>query len=328
MEIDISAKSTYSLERIEEFNTHLSTSKELQRQTDYCIYTTGSYGRLEASIYSDLDLFFLIDDKTKFSKISKTLIDADIIRACREMHLPEFSGDGEYLEVHSINDIYSELGSREDDYNNYFTARMLLLLESKAIYNINMYDKMLETTVDRYYKDFHEHETNFQPVFIVNDVIRFWRTMCLNYEHNRNRKVLDTNTEEENASHKVDSHIKNLKLRFSRKLTCYSFLLSILCSDKLVLTQNDILAIIKLTPLQRLYHLLSNTQIRSKVQELISLYFWFLEITQIEKSELKKWIAVGKNRNEAFNKSRDFSKIMFDLMIENDKRDILMYFLG
>jgi hypothetical protein len=171
---DINNKAEYSLDRLEEFKTLLTKSEELKTQTNFCVYTTGSYGRLEASSHSDLDLFFLFDGKVgELSKISKTLIDADIITACRKMGLPEFSGDGEYLEVHNVENIYSELGSREDDFYNFFTARMLLLLESRPIHNKGFYNKTIETIIDRYYKDFHEHEKNFKPVFIVNDVIDF-----------------------------------------------------------------------------------------------------------------------------------------------------------
>ena len=123
MKNDIISNTKYSIDRLNTFIAHISESNELKSQADYCIYTTGSYGRLEACEYSDLDLFFLTDnERTNFSKISKTLIDADIINACRAMKLPEFSGDGEYLEVHNIHDIYKEIGSREDDYRNFFTA--------------------------------------------------------------------------------------------------------------------------------------------------------------------------------------------------------------
>jgi hypothetical protein len=45
--------------------------------------------------------------------------------------------------------------------------------------------------------------------------------MCLNYEHNRNRKLkgMDTMTKDILERKKVESHIKNIKLKFSRKLT-------------------------------------------------------------------------------------------------------------
>ncbi|GAA4789746.1 hypothetical protein GCM10023231_17110 [Olivibacter ginsenosidimutans] len=68
-------RSDYSLRRLNEFKNHITKSEELRKHNDFCIYTTGSYGRLEASDHSDLDLFFLSHNGTaKISKISKTLI--------------------------------------------------------------------------------------------------------------------------------------------------------------------------------------------------------------------------------------------------------------
>jgi hypothetical protein len=326
---NISEKSKYSIGRVEEFKSSLNKSDVLITQSSFCIYATGSYGRLEASEYSDLDLFFLTNqEKPGISKISKTLIDAHIINECRKMSFPEFSGDGEYLEIHNVKDIYSELGSRKDDFQNFFTARMLLLLESKPIFNEKAYKEILTTTIDKYYKDFHEHEKNFKPIFLVNDVIRFWRTMCLNYEHNRNRKFSGSNfTKSEIEIKKNEAHIKNLKLKFSRKLTCYSFLLSVLCSEKKVLKQSDIIDILSKTPLQRLETLLENSKMKEDVSKLISLYFWFLDITQKDKELLLRWISKETNRDKAFDKSRDFAKLIFNRMIETDNKENLMYFI-
>jgi hypothetical protein len=324
----ITEKQDYSTRRLSNFKEELNKSDELKKTKDLCIYTTGSYGRLEACEFSDIDLFFLHGpEDQKFSKIHKTLIDADIINITRRMAFPEFSGDGEYLEIHNINHIHKELGSRKDDYLNYFTARMLLLLESRPIYNDSLYEKIIDETIDKYYKDFHEHEKDFEPVFIVNDVIRFWRTMCLNYEHNRNRKAEQNQqmNEEQIKRKKSEAHIKNLKLKFSRKLTCYSFLLSVLYS-KMVLKKEDIKDIIIRTPLQRIQDLSSDQTIKPEIDQIIDLYFWFLNITQIPKDKLLDWIQNDKNRDDAFDRSRQFAKLIYDVMIKkNDKN--LMYFL-
>lgn len=324
---NIQKKSEFSIEKLGEFKEKLKSSQELQNRNNLCIYVTGSYGRYEAAEQSDLDLFFLYEnDKNDFSRIDKTLIDAHIIQCAREMKLPEFSGDGKYLEMHNINDLYNEMGSVKDDYYNYFSARMLLLLESRPIYNESLYEKILHETVKRYYKDFHRHEKNFQPVFLVNDIIRFWRTMCLNYEHNRHRKLNGKHTSEELEVKKCESHIKNLKLKFSRKLTCYSFLLHVLWGD--VVKQDNVIDLIKLTPLERLKKLEEFSGASEKVNEMISLYFWFLNTTQVEKNDIIQWIGNKKNRDDAFDKSRQFAKLVFDLMQEApNSSNKLMYFL-
>jgi len=164
----IIAKKEFSATRINQLKEKLSASKSLCKQQGLCIYTTGSYGRLEAGETSDIDLFFLKSNKDEsVSKIDKTLTDADIIISCREMDFPEFSGDGEYLEIHDVYSMHKELGGRYDDYHNYFTARILLLLESKPLYNEELYYSLVRDIINKYYTDFDKHESEFEPIFLL-----------------------------------------------------------------------------------------------------------------------------------------------------------------
>jgi predicted nucleotidyltransferase len=103
-------------------------------ERDLCVYATGSFARGDASRYSDLDVF-LVHQHPQYSKVNAVLATAELIRATRELDLPEFSGDGEYLKIHCLSDMKEKLGSPEDDHQNLFTARMLLLLESTYLYN-------------------------------------------------------------------------------------------------------------------------------------------------------------------------------------------------
>ena len=92
----------YSKNRLNEISKRISEIDQLSTNK-LCIYTTGSYGRLEASENSDLDLFFIdTDEDTPTSNIDKTLINAQVINICRNMNLPEFSKDGGYLTIHNI----------------------------------------------------------------------------------------------------------------------------------------------------------------------------------------------------------------------------------
>jgi len=69
----------------------------------------------------------------------------------------------------------------------------------------------------------------------------------------------------------------------------------------------------------------NNTQ--GHIEKLNSLYIWFLEKTQVPKESLLAWISIKKNRDEAFGKSREFARAIFDLMMNTGNRDNLMYFL-
>lgn len=109
-----------------------------------CVYITGSFGRGEASKYSDLDLFIVGLGKRKraLPRLEEICIKADLIKASRDLDFPEFSGDGEYLEHHSIGEIIETLGQPKDDASNTFTARLLLLLESKAVLGSAVYERL------------------------------------------------------------------------------------------------------------------------------------------------------------------------------------------
>ena len=308
----------YSRIRLREISKRIKVI--LQLKDNYlCIYTTGSYGRYEASENSDLDLFFLDSNENKItSNIDKTLINAEVIKICRSMELPEFSKDGGYMTIHNIGNIKNELGSPNDDYYNYFTARMLLLLESKPIYNEELHLSCLEQIIKPYYVDFHDHSIGFKPVFLTNDIIRFWKTLCLNYEHRRRRKA-----NEEGQVNKSVTHSKNLKLQFSRKLTCFSFILQ-LASFKGTINEKDILNIALLTPLERMNKLRSDVSgIEQIVQKILDSYKWFLDRTQIPSTQMLEWISNKDLRNEAFDKSREFGYNLFELLQKVDNQSIL-----
>ena len=194
-----------------------------------CVYATGSFGRREASIHSDLDLFIVskmgnergTDGKphSLLKRLDDIRIKADLIEVTQELKIPEFSGDGKYLVHYSVQQLTETLGKPEDDALNTFTARLLLLLESHPLLEASVYKDVIEEVVAPYWKDFADHKGDFVPAFLTNDILRLWRTFCVNYEANTSSEPT-----EENAKRKS----KNYKLKHSRLLTCYSALLYLL----------------------------------------------------------------------------------------------------
>jgi predicted nucleotidyltransferase len=326
---NIKSSKDFSISKLEELQNVISLSETISTNNDFCIYTTGSFGREEAGHESDIDLFFIYhNEENKFSKIQKILIDAELIKLTKELSFPDFSGDGEYLEVHNLNEIHKELGSRNDDYLNYFTARMLLILESKYLHNEKLYEEIIDKILDKYYVDFNKNET-FHPMFLINDIIRFWRTLCLNYEYGRKRKNETNLPEDEFDKQKIKAHIKNYKLKFSRKLTCYSLMLLILFSNE-NLNKSKIKEFIKLSPINRLKYIYDNNEdyfIKDSIDKILELYDNFLNITHKTKADLDIYISNKKNRDKAFDDAREFSTLIFKLMIHKKDDEKLKYFL-
>jgi len=257
----------------------------------FCVYATGSYGRLEAWEESDADLFLLADptSKTDLPEILKKRIVGRLIEAVEKAGFPEFDKDGKFLEVHNVSDMHRQLGSPEDDSLNAFTARMLLLLESRPVQNSVVYDELVQKIVLFYFQDHEDHAENFKPLFLLNDILRFWRTLTLNYESSRRGKLryaLDPETGSDQAlsDAKAKSALKNYKLKFSRLTTCFSMAACL----GLVPGPTDadsVVTFCAMTPADRLTHIgsLSNSQ-QTLVAKLIDRYEGFLQTTQRDKS--------------------------------------------
>ena len=307
----ITLRRSYCEQRLEELRVAIAGIDELAQASGLCIYVTGSYGRLEASEYSDLDLFFIhqgSQQSSSFSKITKTLIDAELIKTCRKLNFPEFSGDGRYLQVHHLAEILEELGSPVDDYENYFTARLLLLLESQPIYNETVYQEVMKKVIDAYFRDYHDHEADFRPIFLVNDITRFWKTLCLNYEHKRNRRP----RKDEEKRNK--NHLMNFKLKYSRLLTCFSATLYLSQNRKSV-TPRTVLKLVSQPPLERLEKIAANTPERiNLLSQIYEEYAWFLDQTGRPQEQVLAWIADRKTRDQAFKRARNFGSLIFDLL--------------
>lgn len=306
----IQTRKDRSIKAISDISLAISRDVDLPDIQDLCIYITGSYGRLEAHEYSDLDLFFVSKSGSSMHpipKVDKALSDSVVIKACRSLKFPEFTKGGEYLEIHYMSDMLSDLGSPADDYRNLFTARMLLLLESRPVLRNENYDDVILDIIQTYFRDYHRHETNFSPAFLVNDIQRYWKTMCLNYEHRRNRA--DMPDRERNKS-----HLKNLKLKYSRLLTCFSMIGSLL-SERGRISPEAVNEFVHLSPIDRLIKLAeSDKKLRGLVEALLDQYAYFLSETGKDEDSALAWISDRDARDDAFGRARGFGQLMFKIL--------------
>lgn len=136
----------------------------------------GSWARKELTAESDDDWAVLVDSDDLMGPA------AGVERAARSIF-----GEGERKP--GAQDIFGtrfccdalvqQIGL-EADSNTLLTRRMLLLLESVPVIGLDnharCWDKVLSTYLDRGAKDFRP------PRFLLNDVVRYWRTMCVDFE--------------------------------------------------------------------------------------------------------------------------------------------------
>jgi len=124
--------------------------KEAEKLTagNACVYAIGSFGRNEAGPHSDLDLFIAgredNDGDRLLRRLDEIRIKANLIDATRKLEIPDFSGDGEYLKHYTVGELVRTLGTPEDDISNTFTARLLLILESRPLLEEAVYSDILE----------------------------------------------------------------------------------------------------------------------------------------------------------------------------------------
>lgn len=273
MSIDI-MKSTkeVSLQKLDEFRQKLAQSFLIQdeKYKEICVYACGSMGRLEMTQNSDLDLFFVsmhtCEEDIMRKNLNRYLFFAKLYEINKEMGFTDPSKNGEYWDFINMNDLL-DIGSRKEDFNNSFTARLLLILESKPVYNQEAYDHLVKETVMRYFVDYKDHQSNFYPLFMMNDILRYWYTLTLNYEYRRDN--------EDDVNKK---NWKRLKLKYARLITCFSMLA---CLYHKGITPDYVINCIKMTPFERLDRLASeNATLNDIVTSIKKEYEWFLNLRQ------------------------------------------------
>jgi len=275
------------------------------------IFCAGSLGRKDIGSKSDLDLFFITSDN-EFGKINEIKIFSKVIEINKELKYPEFSNDGQFLKIHDIGEMTSSLGNSDDDHQNYFTTRMLLLLESTHLFNETLYKSHIKKILSHYFRDREGHSA-FEPVFVMNDILRYWRTLCLNYESIRN--------DGDRPWRK-----KNINLKFSRALSVYGTILPLI--TKPIKEIDEFIELTKKSPLERmavgLDHIDDNSM-KEGFSEFLEIYEEFLGWK--EEDDIEKLMRDSDLRNNSRTKARIFTKFIFQALMHSSIDERLKRYL-
>jgi predicted nucleotidyltransferase len=304
-----------SKERLERLRTELSQASA-RLHDKACVYVTGSFGRGEASEHSDLDLFIVGRATQKetgtisaLSRLNQICVKADLVHATRQLKFEEFSGDGEYLEHYTVQQLVKSLGKPDDDASNTFTARLLLLLESRPLLEETVYKEAIESVIAAYWRDYEDHKDEFLPAYLANDILRLWRTFCVNYE---------ARTSTDPVEKKAKRKLKNYKLKHSRLLTCYSALAYLSAEFALrgTVTPDAALDMVALTPTGRLEQLArvpGLATVGGQIQKILDRYEGFLHQTDASEDDLVARLLDSEHR-KAFGSANDLGDLVYELL--------------
>jgi len=145
--------------------------QQLQHDEDVAIVLMGSWGRSEVTSGSDDDYMVLVTGEMREEvRPAKAEIETILDRAPGKQ--------GIFGEPVSSRVMIEKIGLDEDSNTN-LSRRMLFLLESTDATNPALADTTRDQLLDRY---LDESVKDYRPPrFLLNDVIRYWRTMCVDF---------------------------------------------------------------------------------------------------------------------------------------------------
>jgi predicted nucleotidyltransferase len=183
-------------------------SKERLVPTDTSVVVFGSLARGEWTAGSDVDWTLLVDgsaDQTHLEMVQA------ITRQLKAFGYKDPGRTAMFGGLAFSHDLVHRIGG-EYDTNRNTTQRILLLLESECVGpGALVRDRVIGQILQRYVDEDHEYRepgdwTPQLPRFLLNDVVRYWRTMAVDSAAKRRER------EGEGWA------LRNFKLRMSRKL--------------------------------------------------------------------------------------------------------------
>lgn len=232
--LDLSAlrkASSTSSDDIKEIRASLQKRFPIQAGKEQAIdlVLLGSYGREEATQGSDFDHLILLHASPSPAEIRQFI--EEVRRIGKEMGIPNPGATGLFGEIAIGAELYIRIGL-ESDTNTNTTRRLLLLTESVSAYSEKTHDELLKKIIDRYCTDYEESETGHDPSriphFLMNDLVRYWRTIAVDFGAKKWRALTP------------NWHVRYAKLVTSRKLMFAGSLASVFLTRSAVQSGRNI----------------------------------------------------------------------------------------
>lgn len=292
----------------------------------------GSLGRGELTPGSDADWSLLIDGPSDPEHVH---LAQEIRKVMERLGLEEPGTTETFGTLANSHELIHHIGGVHDTNQN-LTRRVLLLLESRALNNEIVHDRVIKGVLARYIDadasiSWRERPNKIVPRFLLNDIVRFWRTMAVDYAAKR----------WEQANKKWA--LRNAKLRMSRKLLfvagllkCFSFELqppedrgAILSLDPEALSRKLVgffRGQMHLTPVDTLAQALLGAESRGDLLHILDAYDRFLAMLSDEdaRKRLERLRFDDAGHDSLFVEIRDlshtFQEGLTDLFFDSDDK--------
>jgi hypothetical protein len=186
---------------------------ELPLGDDVGLAVIGSIGRHERTQCSDLDILILSERNSRDPELLE--IDAAIAERAQQCGFALSNPKGHpKFGIYRPSELAHEIGEDADS-NTQMTVRMCLLLESVSVGGDSTVAAANELLMETYLAK-NNLRDGVPPRFLLNEVVRFWRTMAVDFEGKMRRRA------------DRGWALRNGKLRTVRKMTYVSGLLPLL----------------------------------------------------------------------------------------------------
>lgn len=178
---------------------------DLQSPDIITVAPSGSLGRLEGMDHSDCDLIVVIADEAVRDKERADAAMQSVWRALAPLELPMPKSSGVYATPASPEQLCDPgtLGQIADD-KDIFGKRMQILLDSTPAYSPGDFKHLRYRLLERYAAGFLIHDQSKEWVYLLNDLIRYFRSYCGWHQFDMSNDPVDS------------WYMRNVKLRNSR----------------------------------------------------------------------------------------------------------------
>lgn len=192
--------------KLVEVRRHLEATPPAQDLGISVLAVAGSLARREASSLSDLDL--IITTHSPQDHEAHAPIHEWRRELCKRLDIDQPNPSGVFHNPIDRPLVESIAGAATEAYDQ-TAKRILFILESTWLSNAKEYERLLDAVIDRYAEDVgRDSSKNF--VFLLNDVVRYFRQLCVNYQQ------VKSDTPDGKWP------LRNVKLRHSRVLMYFS----------------------------------------------------------------------------------------------------------